>query len=95
MVEVFTQRHFDPEGLYFTARVFARLNEPDASLDMLDRIVERGFFCPSIMLRDPWLDAIRSTPRFNEIVGKADARSRDAEAEFRRLGGEQLLAMTA
>jgi eukaryotic-like serine/threonine-protein kinase len=93
VIEGFARRSFDPEGHYFTARALAWLNEPDAALDMLARIVERGLFCSTVMLRDPWLDSIRSKPRFNEIVSEADARSRDAEAEFRRLGGERLLAM--
>jgi len=85
---------FDPEGLYFIARTLVFLNEPAGALDMLDRVIERGFFCPTALLRDPWLDSVRGGSRFNQIVSRADARSRDAEVEFRRLGGERLLGMT-
>lgn len=85
--------HFDPEGLYFIARVMARLNKPDACLDILDRIIERGFYCSSIMLKDPWLDSIRGQARFRAIVSRADARSREAEADFRRLKGDRLLGL--
>src|SRR5262245_4724679 len=92
VAEGFMTRHFDPEGLYFTARVLAKIDEIDAALDQLDRVVDGGFFCPTAMLRDPWLDSIRGKGRFNDIVRRAEDRSRDAEAEFRRLGGERLLA---
>ena len=89
----FFYKHFDPEGLYFTARVLARLGEPDASLDLLDRIIEKGFYCSAVMLRDPWMDAIRGQSRFADVVRRADARTREAEQEFRRLNGERLLAL--
>jgi TolB-like protein len=94
IVQTFMERHFDPEGLYFIARVLALTGTPDACLDMLDRIVERGFFCSSIMRKDPWLDSVRGQPRFHEVVARADARSRQAEAEFLRLNGDRLLGMT-
>jgi serine/threonine protein kinase len=93
VVESFLDMHFDPEGLYFIARVMARVNEPNTCLDMLDRIIEKGFYCSSIMLKDPWLDSIRGQARFGAIVSRADARSREAEAEFRRLNGDRLLGM--
>ena len=92
VAEGFMTRHFDPEGLYFTARVLAKIDDLDSALDQLDRVVDGGFFCPTAMLRDPWLDSIRGKGRFNDIVRRAEDRSRDAEAEFRRLGGNRLLA---
>jgi TolB-like protein len=92
VVTTFTQREFDPEGLFFISRMLAQLHETDAALDMLNRVVESGFFCTSIMLCDPWLDPIRTRSRFNDIVRRAEARSRDASDEFRRLGGDRLLA---
>jgi serine/threonine protein kinase len=92
LAESFVSRHFDPEGLYFTSRVFAKIDDHGRALDMLDRVIDGGFFCPTIMLRDPWLDSLRGHARFNEIVARAEARSRDAEAEFRRLGGDRLLS---
>jgi hypothetical protein len=93
VARTFFDKHFDPEGLYFTGRILARLDEPDACLDMLDRIIERGFYCPTIMLRDPWLDPVRGRPRFNDVVKRADARLLDAENEFRRLNGPRILGL--
>jgi hypothetical protein len=57
--------------------------------------MDRGFFCPAALLRDPWLDPIRGEPTFHEVVRRADLRSRDAEAGFRRLGGDRLLGLSA
>jgi len=91
VVESFWQRDFDPEGLYFTARVLAKLGESDASLKMLNRVIDGGFYCATAMLRDPWLDSVRGTPAFHEIIQRASALSHDAEDEFRRLGGEKIL----
>ena len=88
----FMSRPFDPEGCYFMARNLVRLKEHASALDLLERIVKEGFFVYQILQRDPWLDPIRAERRFNAIVASARERSQDAEAEFHRLGGDQLLA---
>ena len=86
-------RVFDPEGVYFIVRALVRLGEPSQALELLERqVVEAGFFCHQIMLHDPWLDPVRGERRFTQIVTRARDRSQDAEAEFRRLGGDKLLA---
>jgi serine/threonine protein kinase/Tfp pilus assembly protein PilF len=95
IAQTFFYKHFDPEGLYFTARVLARLDEPIASLDLLDRIVGQGFYCSSILMRDPWMDSIRGRSRFADVVRRADERTREAHDEFIRLDGHRLLALNA
>jgi serine/threonine protein kinase len=95
LIDAFIDKHFDPEGLYFIARVLARLNEPEKTLDLLDRIIDRGFYCSSILLRDPWMDPVRGRSRFSDIVSHAEARSRDADTEFRRLNGDRILGLNA
>jgi hypothetical protein len=88
-----TMHVFDPEGVYFIVRALVRLGQPSAALDLLERqVVEAGFFCPQVLLCDPWLDPVRGERRFNAIVARARERSQDAEAEFRHLGGDRLLA---
>jgi serine/threonine protein kinase len=94
IARTFFDKHFDPEGLYFTARVLARLGEPQACLDMLDRVIERGFYCSAIMLRDPWLDPVRGQPRLNDIIKRAEARTHDAASEFIRLNGNRILGVS-
>ena len=91
-IRAFMSRPFDPEGCYFMARNLVRLKEHASALDLLERIVKEGFFVYQILQRDPWLDPIRAERRFNAIVASARERSQDAEAEFHRLGGDQLLA---
>src|SRR5207244_3964824 len=81
----------DPEGIFFGARGFARVGARDEALAVLAHVVERGFYCTPILLRDPWLDSRRGEPRFKEIVARADARSREAEEAYRKAGGERLL----
>jgi serine/threonine protein kinase len=93
-ISEFTSRPFDPEGVFFMARILVRLGEHVPALELLERVVEEGFFCPQILLRDPWLDPVRSERRFNGIVARARARAQDAEAEFHRLGGDQLLSLS-
>lgn len=86
------EQGFDPEGLYFAARALVRIGEQDRGVAMLERIVERGFFCVPAFVRDPWLDPVRSESRFARLVRRAEERSRDAESEFRRLEGHRLLS---
>jgi len=84
---------FDPEGVYFIVRALAKLDQPSPALDLLEHhVVEAGFFCYQAFVSDPWLDSVRGERRFNAIVKRAQERSQDAEAEFRRLGGDRLLA---
>jgi serine/threonine protein kinase len=88
-----TMHVFDPEGVYFVVRALVKLGQLSPALDLLERqVVEAGFFCPQGLLCDPWLDPVRGERRFNAIVARARERSQDAEAEFHRLGGDQLLA---
>src|SRR4029078_12574163 len=82
-------------GRQFPPVRVARLCEPVASLHLLDRIVGQGFYCSSILMRDPWMDSIRGRSRFAEVVRRADERTREAHDEFIRLDGHRLLALNA
>ena len=87
----FVRHRFPPEALYRTACVLAKVNEPDRAIDMLNRVIDSGFFCSSIILCESWRDPIRNASRFNEVIERSGAGSREAEAEFRRLGGDRVL----
>jgi hypothetical protein len=90
-IQTLEEQRFDPEGLYFGARLLVRIGECDRAVSVLDRIVERGFFAWPAFVRDPWLDPIRRQPAFAAVLRNAQQRSRGAEDEFRRLDDHGLL----
>jgi DNA-binding winged helix-turn-helix (wHTH) protein/tetratricopeptide (TPR) repeat protein len=83
----------DPEGLLYLARHLARLNQPDATLELLERAVGGGHSCYPALSGDPWLDRIRQSPEFAALMGRAEQRHQMALAEFTRLEGNRILGM--
>lgn len=81
----------DPEGIYYQARCLARVGETEETLRILDDVVERGFWCPAGMLRDPWLAPVREASEFRNILRRAETRRDEAAEIFLRSGGERLL----
>lgn len=80
----------DPCATYYFARTLATIEHPDA-IRMLKQSVEGGFDPYAFLLRDPWLDPLRGTAAFDDIVRFAEARARDAADAFVRAGGESIL----
>ena len=85
----------DPEGIYYIARQFSYLGQGTEALEMLARAIEHGFFCYPTMVRDPWLDALRSRPEFTDLLRKSHQLHREASAVFLAAGGDALLGMRA
>lgn len=83
----------DPEGLFYLARHLAHLNETDAALRLLRRVIEGGFFCFPAMDGDAWLEPLRGTPEFAALLRQAHARHAEAAAAFARLQGDVLLGV--
>jgi eukaryotic-like serine/threonine-protein kinase len=81
----------DPEGLFYMARQVAYLGETPLALELLSRAIARGFFCYPAMLRDPWLDSLRSSKEFSDLLRKANELHREAVQSFIALGGDVLL----
>lgn len=84
----------DPEGLFYLARQLAHLQEHDASLALLDRIIGGGFFCLPVLERDPWLDPLRPSPAFSTLLRRAEGLHRAATDAFAHLRGAQVLGLT-
>jgi hypothetical protein len=85
----------EPEVRFYMARQAARLGENDLANEILLRSVKEGFWSTVRLLRDPWLEPLRSTARFNhtfELVKALEAKSR---AAFRNAGGEHILSRVA
>ena len=83
----------DPEGRYYMARQLAYLQENDAALDLLGRAIEHGFFCYPAMAMDSWLDPLRGTKRFAEMLRNARNKMREAEEIYASHGGASLLGI--
>ena len=88
-------RSLDAEILWQIARVFAYFGERTRALALLGLSLERGFVVYRILTReDPWLDALRSSSEFDDLLHRSESRYRAASAAFREAGGEQLLGVT-
>ncbi|MBA2459789.1 MAG: hypothetical protein H0V43_12660, partial [Gemmatimonadales bacterium] len=81
----------DPEGLYFCLRNAAYVGDEKLALDMLTRVVEAGFHCPTPLVRDPWLDSIRTAPEFVRALRRAEEEHASARRAFVAAGGERIL----
>jgi tetratricopeptide (TPR) repeat protein len=81
----------DPEGLYFCLRNAAFVGEIELALTMLTRVVDLGFHCPTPLVRDPWLDSIRTAPEFVRALRRAEEEHGAAKQAFVGAGGERLL----
>jgi hypothetical protein len=61
--------------------------------DILSRAIDHGFFCHQAMVRDPWLDALRSRAEFTDPLRKAHQLHREASTAFLAGGGPGLLGI--
>ena len=85
----------DPEGMYYQSRQLSYLGHKAAALDMLSRSIHNGFFCYPALVRDPWLDPLRSKTEFTALLRKAHQLHREAAACFIAGGGDTLLGIGA
>jgi len=83
----------DPEGRYYGARHLAHLGDRELAMQMLAGAVDNGFFCVPAFTRDPWLDSLRGTPEFTEIVRRAEVRHRQALISFLTAEGDRVLGI--
>jgi serine/threonine protein kinase len=83
----------DPEGMYYLARQLAYLGQQAQALDTLSRAIDNGFFCHQAMLRDSWLDSLRTKTEFKALLGKAHQLHREALTAFLAGGGASLLGI--
>jgi serine/threonine protein kinase/tetratricopeptide (TPR) repeat protein len=91
-MEAFRKATFrDPEGMFYIARQLAYLDAKPSALEMLSRAIDKGFFCYPTMVRDPWLDSMRGSKEFTELIRRAQELHREAVQSFFALGGDILL----
>jgi hypothetical protein len=83
----------DPEGMYYLGRQLAYLGQEPQALDVLSRAIDNGFFCHQAMLRDAWLDSLRTRAEFTALLNKAQQLHREALTAFLAGGGASLLGI--
>jgi non-specific serine/threonine protein kinase len=83
----------DPEGRFYGARHLAHLGDHKLALKLLSGAVDDGYFCVPAFARDPWLDDVRGTPEFAEIVRRAEVRHRQALISFLTAEGDRVLGI--
>jgi tetratricopeptide (TPR) repeat protein len=80
------------EELYYFVRQLAYLGDVSRATTELERAVENGFTCHPTMVRDSWLDPIRSDQRFDRILRHVESRHAEARRMFVEAGGTRLLS---
>jgi len=88
----FCIRHFpDPEAVFYMARHLARLDEPARALEVLNDVVDRGFYVSHALSTDPWLAPIRSLPAYEPLMQRTRRLEQDAALAFTQMGGPELM----
>jgi tetratricopeptide (TPR) repeat protein len=85
----------DPEGLFYLARNLSRLQQTEAALELLERVIGGGYSCYPAFATDPWLEPLRETPRFAKLLSQAEKEHRAAQSDFTRLGGDRIFGINA
>lgn len=83
----------DPEVLFYSARQLARIDDTERAIEALSNALDRGFLCASTMSRDPWFEPLRSCPRYDVLMQKAELRRAEVHIAFLAAGGEQLISI--
>jgi len=72
-IEKIVAHNRDPEAWFYQVRSLAHLGDHEEALDLLER-VSRSFFPVHAFEYDPWLDPLRASPRFAEVLRAAIER---------------------
>lgn len=91
--EVLASSFHDPEGLLSVIRNLAYVGAVELALETLDRVVGRGFHCPAVLVRDPWLDSLRTQPVFLRALHRAEEEHAESVPAYLRAGGERILGV--
>jgi serine/threonine protein kinase len=83
----------DPETSFYSARHLARINQIDRAISALSSTIDRGFLCATSVSRDPWFASLRSSPRYAELMQRAEQRRSETHAAFLTAGGEQVISV--
>ena len=80
----------DPCSTYYLARTLAA-TEHSRAMEMLRRSIAGGFHAYSLLTRDPWLNPVRGTSEFAELLTYGEQQYREGVDAFIAAGGERIL----
>ncbi len=83
----------DPEGLLFGVRNVAYVGATDFALEVLAKVVDGGMHCPAALVRDPWLDSLRTEPEFVRLLRRSEQEHAESLRAYVEAGGERLLGV--
>jgi TolB-like protein len=88
----FCIQHFtDPEPVYYMARQLVQLGDPARALEVLNVVVDRGFFLSAALRHDCWLFPLQALPQYNDLIRRTSAREADAARAFTQMGGPEVV----
>jgi len=83
----------DPELLFYQARQAARFGDLSLGYDLLSRSVASGYGSSLTLMRDAWLEPLRGTTEFQEILSVVRTREQAARRAFAEAGGDRIISM--
>jgi hypothetical protein len=83
----------EPEQRFYMARQAARFGDLDLANEILLRSVQEGYWNTAGLMRDPWLEPLRSTVEFNQTFELVKSREARSHAAFVDAGGEEILSV--
>jgi TolB-like protein len=83
----------DPEGLLFGVRNLAYAGATEFALEILAKVVDGGMHCPTPLVRDPWLDSLRTEPEFVRLLRRSEQEHAESVRAYIDAGGERLLGV--
>lgn len=89
-VRILRSRPRDTAALYNSACAVTRLGFPEEAFKLLDLAVQFGFVNFEHLKRDPDLAALRSDPRYDELIGSIEKRYADAAEHMEAWSRETL-----
>ncbi len=91
----FQRTDLEPELLFYLARQAARAEEMDLANNFLERSIHGGYWSTIALQRDPWLEELRKTVRFGELLAMAADREAGSTKAFVEAGGDEVLSIVA
>jgi DNA-binding winged helix-turn-helix (wHTH) protein/tetratricopeptide (TPR) repeat protein len=85
-------RVMEPEARFYLARQAARFEALDLANELLSQSIDGGYWTSAALYCDPWLEPLRATPRFQELLARAEELEARSRRAFLAAGGNEVLA---